>query len=173
MLVRTKVLTTVTALLMSAMVVSPPVTQGQANANELSVKSNITLGEVKTMARASESFLAKPISTYKIGLKYLGIPYCKGGTNPKCFDCSGFTQYIYKKKGKEIARTTGGQYKESKKVSREDAQVGDLVFFFSSGGHVYHVGIYAGNGEVLHSPKPGRAVKIEKIWSKKVQFRRL
>ena len=169
MLVRTKVLTTVTALLMSAMVISPPVTQGQANANELSVKSNITLGEIK----ASESFLAKPISTYKIGLKYLGIPYCKGGTNPKCFDCSGFTQYIYKKKGNEIARTTGGQYKQSKKIARGDAQVGDLVFFFSSGGHAYHVAIYAGNGEVLHSPKPGRVVKIEKIWSKNVQFRRL
>ncbi len=169
MLVRTKVLTTVTALLTSAMVVSPPVAQGQANANELSVKSNITLGEIK----ASESFLAKPISTYKIGLNYLGIPYCKGGTNPKCFDCSGFTQYIYKKKGKEIARTTGGQYKQSKKIARGDAKVGDLVFFSSSGGHIYHVGIYAGNGKVLHSPKPGRAVKIEKIWSKKVQFGRL
>ena len=173
MLVRTKVLTTVTALLMSAMVISPPVAQGQANANELSVKSNITLGEVKTKARANQSLLAKPISTYKIGRKYLGTPYCKGGKGPKCFDCSGFTQYIYKKKGKEIARTTGGQYKQSKKIARDDAKVGDLVFFFSSGGHVYHVGIYAGNGEVLHSPKPGRAVKIEKIWSKKVQFRRL
>lgn len=173
MLVRTKVLTTVTALLMSAMVISPPVAQGRANANELSVKSNITLGETKSKARANQSFLAKPISTYKIGLNYLGIPYCKGGTNPKCFDCSGFTQYIYKKKGREIARTTGGQYKQSKKIAREDAQVGDLVFFSSSGGYIYHVGIYAGNGKVLHSPKPGRAVKIEKIWSKKVQFGRL
>jgi cell wall-associated NlpC family hydrolase len=155
------------------MVISPPVAQGQANANELSVKSNITLGEVKTKARASQSLLAKPISTYKIGLKYLGTPYCKGGRGPNCFDCSGFTQYIYKKKGKEIARTTGGQYKQSKKIARSDAKVGDLVFFSSSGGHIYHVGIYAGNGEVLHSPKPGRSVKIEKIWSKKVQFRRL
>lgn len=171
MLVRTKVLTTVTALLVSAMVVSPPVTQGQANANELPVMTHASLGKVN--AKAKESLLAKPISTYKIGLKYLGIPYCKGGTSPKCFDCSGFTQYIYKKKGKEIARTTGGQYKQSKKIARDDAKVGDLVFFFSSGGHAYHVGIYAGNGKVLHSPKPGRAVKIEKIWSKKVQFRRL
>lgn len=173
MLVRTKVLTTVTALLMSAMVISPPVAQGQANANELSVKSNISIGEVKSNARTNQSFLAKPVSTYKIGLKYLGTPYCRGGKSPKCFDCSGFTQYIYKKKGKKIPGTVGGQYKQSKKIARDDAKVGDLVFFFSSGGHSYHVGIYAGNGEVLHSPKPGRAVKIEKIWSKKVQFRRL
>lgn len=173
MLVRTKVLTTVTALLMSVMVVSPPVAQGQANANELSVKSNISLGEIKSKARANQSLLANLLSTYKTGLKYLGTPYCKGGTGPNCFDCSGFTQYIYKKKGKEVARTTGGQYKQSKKIARSDAKVGDLVFFFSSGGHIYHVAIYAGNGKVLHSPKPGGVVKIEKIWSKKIQFRRL
>ena len=173
MLVRTKVLTTVTALLTYFMVVSPPVAQGRANANELSVKSNISLGEIKSKARANQSLLAKPLSTYQIGLKYLGIPYCRGGKGPNCFDCSGFTQYIYKKKGKKIAGTTGGQYKQSKSIARGDIQVGDLVFFSSSGGYVYHVGIYAGDGKVLHSPKPGRTVKIEKIWSKNVQFRRL
>ena len=171
MLVRTKVLTTVTALLMSAMVISPPVTQGRANANELPVMTHVTLGKVN--AKAKESLLAKPITTYKIGLEYLGSPYCKGGKGPKCFDCSGFTQYIYKKKGKEISGTVGGQYRESKKISRGDVQIGDLVFFSSSGGHFYHVGIYAGNGKVLHSPKPGKAVKIEKIWTERVQFRRL
>lgn len=171
MLVRTKVLTTVTALLMSTMVISPPVAQGRANANELPVMTHVTIGKVN--AKAKESLLAKPITTYKIGLEYLGSPYCRGGAGPRCFDCSGFTQYVYEKKGREISRTVGGQYKQSKKIARSDAQVGDLVFFFSSGGHAYHVAIYAGNGEVLHSPKPGRAVKIEKIWSKSVQFRRL
>lgn len=171
MLVRTKVLTTVTALLMSAMVISPPVAQGQANANELSVRTHASVESIN--ARAKKSLLAKPITTYKIGLKYLGIPYCKGGKSPRCFDCSGFTQYVYKQKGKEISGTTGGQYRESKKISRKDAVVGDLVFFSSSGGHVYHVGIYAGNGKVLHSPKPGKKVKIEKIWSKRVEFRKL
>jgi len=171
MLVRTKVLTTVTALLTSVMVVSPPVAQGQANANELPVMTHVSLGKVN--AKAKESLLAKPITTYEIALKYLGAPYCRGGAGPKCFDCSGFTQYVYKKKGKDISRTATGQYRESKKISRGDAQVGDLVFFFSSGGNIYHVGIYAGNGKVIHSPKPGRPVKIEKIWTKRVQFRRL
>jgi cell wall-associated NlpC family hydrolase len=133
--------------------------------------THVTLGKVK--AQAKENLLAKPITTYKIGLQYLGSPYCKGGKGPKCFDCSGFTQYIYKKKGKEIPGTAGGQYRESKKISRGDAQVGDLVFFFSSGGYAYHVGIYAGNGKVLHSPKPGRAVKIEKIWTKRIEFRKI
>jgi cell wall-associated NlpC family hydrolase len=143
------------------MVISPPVAQGQANANELSVKSNITLGEVKTKARASQSLLAKPISTYKIGLKYLGTPYCKGGRGPNCFDCSGFTQYIYKKKGKEIARTTGGQYKQSKKIARSDAKVGDLVFFSGrrhskSIGHVGIVVVEDGVEYLVHSTATDR-----------------
>lgn len=157
MLDRTKRLTTAIALLAS-LLVSLPVAQGQANANEMQTKI-----ETKVAVK----------SIVAIAKQYIGTPYCRGGQSPRCFDCSGFTQYVYKKKGKEIARTTAGQYKESKKVSSGDVQVGDLVFFFSSGGNIYHVGIYAGNGEVIHSPKPGRPVKIEKIWTKRIQFRRL
>lgn len=110
---------------------------------------------------------------YNIAIKYLGTPYCRGGESPRCFDCSGFTQYVYGKKGIDLARTTYGQLDQVREITQEEAVKGDLVFFLSSGGYVYHVGIYAGDGTVLHSPKPGRSVKIESIWSSRVSYGRL
>lgn len=102
--------------------------------------------------------------------EYIGVRYCRGGTTPRCFDCSGFTQYIYEKQGIYLDRRTHVQYKESTIISKEEAKPGDLVFFLNSSGYAYHVGIYVGENKILHSPKPGRSVKIETIWSKRVKF---
>lgn len=102
--------------------------------------------------------------------EYIGVRYCKGGATPKCFDCSGFTQYIYEKQGIYLDRRTHVQYKNSTIISREEAQPGDLVFFLTRNGYAYHVGIYVGNNQILHSPKPGKRVKIETIWSDRVKF---
>lgn len=102
--------------------------------------------------------------------EYIGVRYCRGGTTPRCFDCSGFTQYIYEKQGIYLDRRTNVQYKQSNIVSEEEAQPGDLVFFLTKNGYAYHVGIYVGEGKVLHAPKPGRKVKVETIWSSRVKF---
>ncbi|MBY0754265.1 C40 family peptidase [Clostridium sardiniense] len=93
--------------------------------------------------------------------KFLGTKYVYGGTTPSGFDCSGFTQYVYKHAlGIDISRTTYTQISHGKAVSRSDLKVGDLVF-----PHAGHVGIYIGNGKIIHAPQTGDVVKISNIWS--------
>lgn len=91
---------------------------------------------------------------------FLGTPYLWGGTTPAGFDCSGFTQYVYKHFGIDITRTTYTQINVGAAVSQSSLQLGDLVFT-SSG----HVGIYVGNNQIIHSPKTGDVIKISTIWS--------
>lgn len=91
--------------------------------------------------------------------KYLGVPYVWGGTTPSGFDCSGLVQYVLGNLGINISRVTQTQCKEGVPVAKGDLQPGDLVFF-ESNGDVHHVGIYIGNGQMLHAPRTGDVVKI-------------
>ncbi|WP_426350524.1 NlpC/P60 family protein [Alloiococcus sp. CFN-8] len=91
---------------------------------------------------------------------FLGVKYVYGGTTPSGFDCSGFTQYVYNHFGINITRTTFTQVNVGRAVSRAELQPGDLVF--TSAGHV---GIYVGNGRMIHAPQTGDNVKVSNIWS--------
>ncbi len=92
--------------------------------------------------------------------KFLGTPYVWGGTTPIGFDCSGFTQYVYAQHGISISRTTYTQVNDGIAVSQSQLQPGDLVFTSA-----HHVGIYVGNGQMIHAPETGDFVKISNIWS--------
>ncbi len=86
--------------------------------------------------------------------QYLGVRYVSGGASPSGFDCSGFTLYLYKQFGYSLPHSASAQYANcGYKVSRDELQPGDLVFFTSSGagGRITHVAVYAGNGEILHA----------------------
>lgn len=94
--------------------------------------------------------------------KYLGVPYVWGGTTPSGFDCSGLTQYVYKQvTGIDISRTTYTQRYKGTSVSYSNLKVGDLVFT----NNYDHVGIYVGNGQMIHSPDEGDVVKISNIYN--------
>lgn len=86
--------------------------------------------------------------------QYLGTPYAYGGSSPSGFDCSGFTQYIFKQFNISLNRTAASQYQNGVTVSKGNLQVGDLVFFNCGGSGINHVGIYAGNGQIIHSSSP-------------------
>lgn len=91
--------------------------------------------------------------------KHLGKPYVYGATGPNAFDCSGFTSYVYAKLGYSIGRTTYNQINAGREVSYSQLQPGDLVF-----PHSGHVGIYVGNGMMIHAPHTGDVIKVASVY---------
>jgi cell wall-associated NlpC family hydrolase len=98
----------------------------------------------------------------RVAAAQAGEPYVYGASGPNAFDCSGFTQYVYRQIGKSIPRTTSAQQAAARPVSRSNARPGDLIFI---GAPAYHVGVYAGNGMFWTAPKSGDVVKLQRIWS--------
>jgi cell wall-associated NlpC family hydrolase len=102
-------------------------------------------------------------SIVSVAENYMGVPYVWGGTSPSGFDCSGFTQYVFRQCGYSINRTAAAQYSNGSYVSYSDLQAGDLVFFantYSASG-ITHVGIYIGGGQFIHCANGG--VKISSL----------
>ena len=97
-------------------------------------------------------------SVVTIAKKYLGTPYVWGGSSPKGFDCSGFTQYVYGQAGKQIGRTTVAQESAGTQIPVSQAQAGDLLFWGNKGSS-YHVAISTGGSGYIASPQPGQNVK--------------
>lgn len=96
-----------------------------------------------------------------------GSPYLWGATGPDKFDCSGFVQYVYiNSVGVSLPRVSSDQANVGTEITRDQLQPGDLVFFTTDGsGGVSHVGIYVGNGCMIHSPHSGEVVKVTDITS--------
>lgn len=82
----------------------------------------------------------------------IGAPYVYGAAGPSAFDCSGLTSWAYAQIGKTIPRTSYGQAAEGTPVSRDQLQPGDIIAFY---GGASHVGIYTGNGTVIHAINEG------------------
>ena len=97
-------------------------------------------------------------SIVTIAKKYLGTPYVWGGTSPKGFDCSGFTQYVYNQAGKKIGRNTVAQESAGTQIPVSQAQAGDLLFWGNKGSS-YHVAISTGGNGYIAAPQPGQNVK--------------
>ncbi|MEU0644634.1 C40 family peptidase [Streptomyces umbrinus] len=91
----------------------------------------------------------------------VGKPYVWGASGPGSYDCSGLTQAAWKAAGVTLPRTTWDQVKAGTTVSVNSAQPGDLVFFYDD---ISHVGIYIGDGMMIHAPKPGAYVREESIY---------
>ncbi len=94
-------------------------------------------------------------------MQYIGVRYVTGGTTPKGFDCSGFTQYVFAQNGYHLNRTVVDQMPSGIIVSKDDLQCGDLVFFENttgSGRFASHIGIYIGNGQLIHAGSKGITV---------------
>ncbi|MFE9247609.1 NlpC/P60 family protein [Streptomyces sp. NPDC007088] len=98
----------------------------------------------------------------------IGSPYVFGATGPSTYDCSGLTSWAYAQAGATIPRTSQAQANAGQRIySQSQLQVGDLVIFY---GDMHHVGLYAGNGQVLHAPRTGTVVRYEAIGNMPFQF---
>ena len=161
------------SLLLSAAVVGGVATTGTTVA-PVSQAPVITVDLARTVpvAATTRATSAKTVKRKMLDRKALlraaaklkGRPYRYGAEGPKAFDCSGYTQYVFKTQKRKLARTAAAQYRQLKKVAKKSAKPGDLVFF-RYGGRVSHVGIYAGGGRMWHSPRSGQRVKLVKIYN--------
>ena len=107
----------------------------------------------------------RPVSGKELvtsGEVFVGLPYLWGGMSSFGYDCSGFTYTIHKANGYLIPRDASEQAKGGTPISLHKAEPGDLLFFaYDEGkGAIHHVGIYYGDGKILHSPHTGKPIEI-------------
>jgi cell wall-associated NlpC family hydrolase len=96
----------------------------------------------------------------RTALAQVGDPYVWGAAGPNAFDCSGLTQYAYAAAGISLPHSSSMQSRMGVPVSKADLQPGDLVFFYSP---VSHVGMYIGNGQMVHASTSGVPVKVASV----------
>ncbi len=87
----------------------------------------------------------------------LGTPYCWGGTGPTCYDCSGLTYSAWGAAGKAIPRTSEAQSQKLHAISFAELRPGDIVW------RPGHVGLYVGDGWVIHAPGTGKVVTYQEV----------
>ena len=147
-------------------------TSGVSFAVRVSTFVRVTFdGNEKYAKSASGSALvtaASPFGTQVVGeaSKHAGKPYQWGAVGPHRFDCSGFTMYVFGRFGKKLPHNSRQQYAVVRKISKAEMKPGDLIFSGSSPSTIGHVGIYAGNGYMWHSPHSGTVVKKSQIGSR-------
>ncbi|MET8867481.1 C40 family peptidase [Nonomuraea sp. NPDC004580] len=121
-----------------------------------------TTASAKARKRAAKAARQKARAGKAVAVakKQIGDPYRYGGTGPGSFDCSGLVQFAWKKAGVKLPRVASSQFvRTRKKVSWRDLKPGDLMFFSGLG----HVGMYVGKGKMIHSPRTGERVRIDKL----------
>ncbi|PCG82167.1 glycoside hydrolase [Streptomyces sp. WZ.A104] len=110
---------------------------------------------------AGSGYAAKAEKVLAFARAQIGKPYVWGASGPSSYDCSGLTQSAWREAGVDLPRTTWDQVKVGTRVATSDLQPGDLVFFYDD---ISHVGIYKGDGMMIHAPKPGANVREESIY---------
>lgn len=120
-----------------------------------------TRGDLATSAAATaQAPNSRAAAAVSYAYSKLGSPYVWGAVGPDAFDCSGLVQAAYRSAGLSLPRTTYAQIDAGRRVSRSELLPGDLVFFYSG---ISHVGLYIGNGQMIHAPNPSAPVRVAPI----------
>ena len=138
------------------MQVSELVTGVAAEMNKIAPAVEVPFTTVaKTVPAASPAAMRK--AAVSSALSKVGKPYRWGASGPNAFDCSGLVKWSFAQAGRSLPRTSRAQSSAGTPVSRKNLQPGDLVFFYKP---ISHVGIYIGNGKVVHASRKGQPVKV-------------
>lgn len=95
-------------------------------------------------------------------LAQVGDSYVYGAAGPDAFDCSGLTMMAWAQAGVGLPHSSSAQYSSGPHVAFSDLQPGDLVFYYSP---ISHVGIYIGNGLIVHAANPSSGVRVAGVFS--------
>ena len=118
-------------------------------------------GASSSSGSASGSGTATDIANF--AMSFVGYSYVWGGTSPSTgFDCSGLMYYVLTQYGYSMKRVANDQLTQGTAISRDDLQVGDLVFF-GYGSYANHVGMYIGNGNFVHASTPSTGVRVNSL----------
>lgn len=136
--------------------------------NEAYVSAEYVVVEEKldTAITMSELLYGQGVSDLRVDIveyakQFVGNPYVWGGTSlTKGADCSGFVQSIYKNFGIKISRTSRSQANDGTKITADQLQPGDLIFYADSSGTINHVAMYIGGGQVIHASNAKTGIKI-------------
>ncbi|KJY32304.1 C40 family peptidase, partial [Streptomyces sp. NRRL S-495] len=142
--------------------------KAQALLNKLSAADRAKVNAQEAAAtRASRSAAERPAYTgpatgraaavVQFAYSQLGKPYVWGATGPSGYDCSGLTGAAYRAAGVQLPRVSQAQWNAGARIARADLQPGDLVFFY---GDLHHVGLYIGDGKMIHAPRTGKNVEV-------------
>jgi cell wall-associated NlpC family hydrolase len=129
---------------------------GKITASTVVIKKPVA----KPVSTAPKKRLTKGAKALAYAKKQLGDRYVRNGTGPNGWDCSGLTMKAWGSAGVRLPHSSSKQYRIGKKVSKSQLRHGDLVFFYRG---ISHVGLYAGNGKVIHAPRPGKKVSYIKM----------
>lgn len=121
------------------------------------IRGTIIKRDPAALAKLPVLGTGKAAQALRFAMGKLGRPYVWGASGPSTFDCSGLTMWAYRQVGINLPHYTGSQWNAGTHVSRSQLQPGDLVFFYSD---LHHMGMYIGNGKMIHAPHTGDVVKI-------------
>ncbi|WP_274608307.1 C40 family peptidase [Bifidobacterium saguinibicoloris] len=145
-----------------------------AAASRSASRQSLSSSSSSTSASTSAKAIEAPTSSNGSGLvsyalQFQGIPYVYGGTTTAGFDCSGFTQYVFAQFGISLPRTDAQQraWAQANGTLVSNPQPGDLMW------KPGHVGIYAGNGMMVHATKPGDTVRYAPVYSSSFEYYRI
>ncbi len=141
----------------------------QLNAGRDVYEASLGKRYLKEIGNAVKGYKAGPqaLAAVKYALAQLGKPYVWAAEGPDTYDCSGLVWASYRSSGITLPRVADDQYRGTTPVALDHLLPGDLIFFGPIPGNSYsihHVGMYLGNGEMIHAPNQGDVVRISQIW---------
>lgn len=154
----------------SAQAADPVVTTDQVTAEQApapattSAPKTLTRKQLKAKRLRAQRLRVDHIrqKLVRVGLKQRGDQYVAGAAGPNSFDCSGFTQWVYKKaSGKYLPHYSGAQMNQARRISPRNLKPGDLLFFGPGGSQ--HVSMYIGKGRMVHATNPRTDVRVDSI----------